>query len=95
MVGQEPVLYARSIRDNIVYGLDENEYSDETILEAASKANCHDFIMELPEKYNTGTLEQVDFKSNRVLGVVTDKFDKKQLIFLLNNVAFAFQNAFH
>ena len=54
MVGQEPVLYARSIRDNIVYGLDRANYPEEKILEASVKANCHNFIMELPEKYDTG-----------------------------------------
>ena len=54
MVGQEPVLYARSVRDNIVYGLDSNNYTDRMVLEASSKANCHEFIMELPERYETG-----------------------------------------
>ena len=54
MVGQEPVLYARSIRDNIVYGLDSSEYTESLIIEAAVKANCHSFIMELTQKYDTG-----------------------------------------
>jgi len=54
MVGQEPVLYARSVRDNIVYGPDSSEYTEDLILEAAAKANCHNFIMELTQKYDTG-----------------------------------------
>ena len=56
MVGQEPVLYARSIRDNIVYGLDNYDYSEDEIIESSMKANCHSFIMELTEKYDTGMM---------------------------------------
>lgn len=51
LISQEPALFHRTIKDNIAYGADE--CSDEAIIFAAKKANIHDFIMELPEKYNT------------------------------------------
>ena len=54
MVGQEPVLFACSIRDNIKYGPDSACYSEDEVRDAAVKTNCHDFIMELSEKYDTG-----------------------------------------
>ena len=53
MVSQDPVMYARSIKENIVYGLDEKEYDHESIVEACKQANAHDFIMSFPEQYDT------------------------------------------
>ena len=52
-MSQEPVLFARSITDNISYGLPTVPF--ETVVEAAQKANAHGFIMELQDGYNTGT----------------------------------------
>ena len=54
MVGQEPVLYARSIKDNIRYGLDD--VTDHVIVESARQANAHDFITSLDQQYDTGLL---------------------------------------
>ena len=51
LVGQEPVLYARSIAENIGYGLDD--CSAERIEAAAKQANAHEFITEMKEKYET------------------------------------------
>ncbi|CAH1233039.1 ABCB9 [Branchiostoma lanceolatum] len=56
LVGQEPVLFARSIKDNISYGLDN--CSLEEVQRVARQANAHQFIMELPEGYETGTGEK-------------------------------------
>jgi ATP-binding cassette subfamily B protein len=50
-VPQEPVLFHRSIMDNIRYG--RREATDEEVYEAAKKARCHEFIMELQEGYQT------------------------------------------
>ena len=52
MVSQQVVLFNRSIRDNIAYGQLEGT-SDEEIIAAAKAAYAHDFIMQLPEGYNT------------------------------------------
>ncbi|XP_023576434.1 ATP-binding cassette sub-family B member 9 [Octodon degus] len=53
LVSQEPVLFARSISDNIAYGLPSVPF--ETVVAAAQKANAHSFIMELQDGYSTGT----------------------------------------
>ncbi len=50
-VPQEPVLFHRSLMDNIRYG--RQGASDEEVIEAAKKARCHDFITALPEGYET------------------------------------------
>ena len=44
MVGQEPVLYARSLIENIAYGLLESEWSQDDVQEAAKLANAHMFV---------------------------------------------------
>ncbi|XP_006865439.1 PREDICTED: ATP-binding cassette sub-family B member 9 isoform X1 [Chrysochloris asiatica] len=56
LVSQEPVLFARSIRDNIAYGLPEGTFAD--VIEASKKANAHDFIKELHDRYDTETGER-------------------------------------
>ncbi|XP_004430097.1 PREDICTED: ATP-binding cassette sub-family B member 9 isoform X1 [Ceratotherium simum simum] len=56
LVSQEPVLFARSITDNISYGLPSVPF--EMVVEAAQKANAHGFIMELQDGYNTETGEK-------------------------------------
>ncbi|KAM8816044.1 ABC-type oligopeptide transporter ABCB9 isoform 3-T3 [Rhynchonycteris naso] len=56
LVSQEPVLFARSITDNISYGLPTVPF--EMVVEAAQKANAHSFIMELQDGYNTETGEK-------------------------------------
>ena len=48
-VSQEPVLFDMSIDDNIRYGANYKEVSDEEIIEAAKAANIHDFIQTLPQ----------------------------------------------
>ncbi|KAL3154551.1 hypothetical protein ABBQ32_014008 [Trebouxia sp. C0010 RCD-2024] len=52
LVSQEPVLFSGSIADNIAYGL-YGHCSQPQIEKAARAANAHDFILELPEGYNT------------------------------------------
>ena len=52
LVGQEPVLYGRKIRENITYGV-EDEYEFEHVVNAAKMANAHNFIMETPSQYDT------------------------------------------
>ena len=53
IVTQEPVLFAMTIRENILYSVDKKSVTEEDIIEAAKKANAHDFIMLLPKKYET------------------------------------------
>ncbi|XP_068936293.1 bile salt export pump [Petaurus breviceps papuanus] len=53
IVSQEPILFACSIADNIRYGDNTKDIPMETVIEAAKKAQLHEFVMSLPEKYET------------------------------------------
>ncbi|NXS36520.1 ABCBB protein, partial [Pomatostomus ruficeps] len=53
IVSQEPVLFDCSIADNIKYGSNTKEATMEKVIEAAQKAQLHDFVMSLPNKYET------------------------------------------
>lgn len=50
-VPQDPVLFHRSLLENIRYA--RPEATEEEVIEAAKSAHCHEFIENLPEKYNT------------------------------------------
>jgi len=51
LVAQEPVLFARTIKENIAYGMPGA--TDEAIINVAKSANAHDFIMKFPNGYET------------------------------------------
>uniref|UniRef100_A0A8D0G071 Bile salt export pump n=1 Tax=Strix occidentalis caurina TaxID=311401 RepID=A0A8D0G071_STROC len=53
IVSQEPVLFDCSIADNIKYGSNTKEATMEKVIEAAQKAQLHDFVMSLPDKYES------------------------------------------
>ena len=50
LVSQDVYLFGGSIKDNIAYG--KPDATMDEIVDAAKKANIHDFIMELPDKYD-------------------------------------------
>lgn len=50
-VPQEPLLFHRSIRENIAYG--KADAADEDVIAAAKKAEAHEFIARLPKGYDT------------------------------------------
>jgi len=56
IVTQEVILFNDTVKNNIAYG--RPDVSDEEIIEAAKAANAHDFIMQLPEGYDTVIGEQ-------------------------------------
>ena len=62
VVLQEPVLFAASIAENIAYG--KPDASDAEIIEAAKAAASHQFILELPDGYDT----QVGERGSRLSG---------------------------
>lgn len=51
MIPQDPILFHRSIRENIAYG--KPNASDEEIIAAAKMARCHEFISHLKDGYET------------------------------------------
>jgi ATP-binding cassette subfamily B protein/subfamily B ATP-binding cassette protein MsbA len=56
LVTQEPILFGASIRENIAYGYPEAP--QEAIEAAARAAGAHEFIEQLPEKYQTRIAER-------------------------------------
>jgi|694.fasta_scaffold13815_8 ABC-type multidrug transport system fused ATPase/permease subunit len=59
-VAQDSILFSDTIANNIAYGI-ENP-SEKDIINAAKKANAHEFISMLPNKYNT-VLEGTELSS--------------------------------
>lgn len=51
LVNQEPVLFATSIKENILFGKEGASMDD--VVNAAKDANAHDFITKLPDGYET------------------------------------------
>jgi ATP-binding cassette, subfamily B, putative efflux pump len=51
MVAQDNILFSESVKSNILLG--RPGASDEEVIQAAKAANAHDFIMSLPEGYDT------------------------------------------
>ncbi len=51
MVPQDPILFHRSLLENIRYG--KPDATEEEVIKAAKLAHCHEFIKDLPEAYNT------------------------------------------
>ena len=65
LVSQEPTLFATSVRGNVEHGLIGSRWenaSDEErfglVKKACVDANCHDFIMKLPNGYDTNVGER-------------------------------------
>ncbi|KAM9328127.1 bile salt export pump-like [Pholidichthys leucotaenia] len=58
IVSQEPILFDCSIAENIKYGDNSREISMNEVISAAKKAQLHDFVMSLPEKYDTNVGSQ-------------------------------------
>lgn len=56
IVQQDVYLFGSTFKENIAYG--KIGASDEEIIDAAKKANIHDFIMSLPEGYDTNVGER-------------------------------------
>ncbi|KAM8924525.1 bile salt export pump-like [Pelodytes ibericus] len=53
IVSQEPVLFEGSIADNIKYGDNSRDITMEEVIAAAKKAHLDEFVMSLPDKYDT------------------------------------------
>ena len=51
LVPQDVLLFGGTIKENILYG--KHNATDAEVIEAARKANAHDFIMSFPQKYET------------------------------------------
>lgn len=52
LVSQEPVLFDRTIQENIAYGNNNRNVDKQEIIQAAKNANIHNFIVALPQVLN-------------------------------------------
>lgn len=53
LVSQEPTLYQGTVRDNVLLGADREDVPEEEIIKACKDANIYDFVMSLPEGFDT------------------------------------------
>ncbi|KAI1189830.1 ABC transporter [Nemania serpens] len=53
LVSQEPTLYQGTIKENILLGTPKEEVADEAVEHACREANIYDFVMSLPDGFNT------------------------------------------
>lgn len=53
LVSQEPTLFQGTIRENVCMGAPEEDVSDATIERACREANIYDFVVSLPDGFNT------------------------------------------
>lgn len=53
LVSQEPLLFDLTIRENIAFGMNTRDVTQEEIETAAKAANIHRFVVSLPQGYNT------------------------------------------
>lgn len=67
LVSQEATLLSYTIGDNIRYGDNDRFVSMDEVVEAARTANIHDFIMSLPDQYDT-ELSSSSYSSSQLSG---------------------------
>lgn len=93
IVQQDVFLFTGSIWDNIAYG--KIDASDDEIIEAAKLANIHDFVMELPEQYDTNIGERgVKLSGGQKQRLsIARLFLKKPPILILDEATSALDNA--
>jgi ATP-binding cassette subfamily B (MDR/TAP) protein 1 len=53
LVAQEAFLFQGTIRENILFGVEPNSVSDDDLYQACRDAEIHEFVMSLPDGYNT------------------------------------------
>lgn len=65
LVDQEPILFQGSIKENIAYGLPDEDVDNEKIVRAAKEANAHQFIVQLSNGYDTIWSPEANFSGGQ------------------------------
>ena len=59
VVAQDTQLFAKSVFDNISYGMESDEFTRQDVINAAKSAEAHDFITDMKDGYETRVGERV------------------------------------
>lgn len=97
IVTQEPILFGRSIAENIKYGLADDDVSMESVIEAAKQANIHDFIESLPLKYETNVGQkgtQLSGGQKQRIAIARALIRKPKGLFIINSHSVFTPNGF-
>uniref|UniRef100_A0AC35TTR9 ABC transporter domain-containing protein n=1 Tax=Rhabditophanes sp. KR3021 TaxID=114890 RepID=A0AC35TTR9_9BILA len=76
LVGQQPVLFDCSIRENLLYSIEDQNISDDRINEVLKMCNIYDFVQSLPDGLNTN----VGAKGSQLSGGQRSRFAIGQAI---------------
>jgi ATP-binding cassette subfamily B (MDR/TAP) protein 1 len=71
LVSQEPILFNLTIAENITYGLENIPM--ENIINAATKANIHSFIEQLPQVSHKTKQNDIEYQFNIIFRVMKQK----------------------
>lgn len=67
IVSQEPVLFNRTIAENIAYGDNTRDVPMQEIIEAAKVANVHNFVIQLPQVIYRSTILVVQWRTENTI----------------------------
>ena len=73
IVSQEPILFDRSIAENIAYGDNSRDVTMDEIITAARNANIHTFISELPEVSSSSRQSTIQTSKQKKTNKQTNK----------------------
>ena len=86
IISENNQLYKASVEDNIAYSTDNISHED--IVKAAKEVGSHEFIMKLPEQYDTIISDEINNLSQgeRELILLTRAYVKESRILIIDNV---------